>query len=529
VAKLIELASLSAHRCEVPEPFVTGGSQYDVPSGRRSELIDRRTTTRSPVALTSQAESRRSSTASVAAGIVLGVVGSIGLALFGTVVGALASPRQRAWWVSLSLGHTPAIVGFYASLGLFAAGWVLLGLEARRGALSLRAGWIALAAWTTPLLLGPPIFSRDLYSYVVQGLLAAQGHNPYSTSPSLLHANPAFSGIATVWRHTPAPYGPLSVLATTASVRMAGGSLFAQVIVVRLPAVLGVILMGVAIPKVARRLGADPALGFWLGALSPLALISLVGSGHNDALMLGVMLLGVVVLLDERFVLGTALGAAAAAVKLPAALIVAFPLMSRLRRSPRHGPRLVATVVLTAGVVLVALSLLTGFGFGWLSTSAFTIPAELKTLATPSVALGVFVASILHVLGSTVATSSVVAVTRTLVTVLTLLALVWLLWNVHRFEWVRILGIALLVLAVGSPTLWPWYLLWGVSVLAATSAQRSIALCLCASLPVLLVGAQGTPSLTGHSYVVVVPLLLLGVGYVATRGRWRRLLGAADG
>jgi alpha-1,6-mannosyltransferase len=456
----------------------------------------------------------------------LGLLGSVGLALFGTVVGALTSPTSSPWWFSISLSHRSAIVGFYASLGLFAGGWAWLGLSAHRGQLSLKTAWVALAAWATPLLVGPPLFSRDLYSYVVQGLLAAKGHDPYHSSPSLLHANPAFAGIATVWQHTPAPYGPLSVLATTTSVRLAGGSLSLQIIFVRLPAVLGVLLMGFAIPRIARRLGADPALGFWLGVLSPLTLISLVGSGHNDALMLGVMLLGVLVLLHERFVLGTALGAAAAAVKLPAALIVLFPLMSTLRRSREGRGRLLAVVILTAAIVLVALSLLAGFGFGWLSLAAFKIPAELKTLVTPSVAVGVFLAAFLHVLGSGVATSSVVAVTRTVGSVLTVGALLWLLWNVHRYEWVRILGVALLVLALGSPTLWPWYLLWGTCVLAATLAQRSLALSLAASLPVLLVGAQGTPALTGHSYLYVVPLLALGAGYLVTGARWRRLLGA---
>ena len=475
--------------------------------------------------MTSQAESRRASTATFVLAIGLGLVGSMGLALFGTVVGALASPASSPWWFSVSLSHTAAIVGFYASLGLFAGGWAWLGVMAHRGQLSLTTAWVALGAWATPLLVGPPLFSRDLYSYVVQGLLAAKGHNPYHSSPSLLHTNPAFAGIATVWQHTPAPYGPLSVLATTTSVRLAGGSLFLQIILVRLPALLGVALMGLAIPKIARRLGADPVLGFWLGVLSPLTLISLVGSGHNDALMLGVMLLGVLVLLQERFVLGTALGAAAAAVKLPAALIVVFPLMSTLRRSRQGRGRLLAAVVLTSAIVLVALSALAGFGFGWLSLSAFKIPAELKTLATPSVAVGVFLASLLHALGSGVATSSVVAVTRTVVSVLTLGALGWLLWNVHRYEWVRILGVALLILAVGSPTLWPWYLLWGTCVLAATLAQRSVALSLTASLPVLLVGAQGTPALNGHSYLYVVPLLAGGVLYVATGARWRRLLG----
>jgi hypothetical protein len=461
--------------------------------------------------------------------IVLGFLGTVGLAAFGTVVGALAPASHPMWWFHLSMGHASAIVWFYVGLGLLGAGWVGLGILARRGELGLGTCWVALGTWSVPLVLGPPIFSRDLYSYVTQGLLAIRGLNPYVSSPSIMHADPVFSGIATVWQHTPAPYGPLSVLATTASVRLAGGSLFAQVVMVRLPEVLGVALMGIAIPKIAGRLGADPALGFWLAVLSPLTLISLLGSGHNEGLMLGVMVLGILAMLEERFALGAALGAAAAAVKLPAGLAVAFPVMSRLRRSPTGRARLIAVVVVVAVVVLVGLTAICGFGFAWLGPSAYKIPTELRTLVTPSVVIGVFVAGALHLLGSSVATSSVVSASRTVVTVLTLGVLAWLLWNVHRFEWVRILGVALMVLAIGSPTLWPWYLTWGICVLAATHAQRSVVVALSASLPVLAVGAQGTPTLTGHSYVVVTPLLVIGAVWLATKGRWRRVLGPADG
>ena len=44
---------------------------------------------------------------------------------------------------------------------------------------------------------------------------------------------------------------------------------------------------------------------------------------------------------------------------------------------------------------------------------------------------------------------------------------VTLLWRVRRDTLVRYLGIALLAVAVAGPAAWPWYLTWGLVLLAA--------------------------------------------------------------
>ncbi|HEV2426748.1 MAG TPA: hypothetical protein VGS61_00855, partial [Acidimicrobiales bacterium] len=88
---------------------------------------------------------------------------------------------------------------------------------------------------------------------------------------------------------------------------------------------------------------------------------------------------------------------------------------------------------------------------------------------------------------------------------------------------------ALLVLVLLGPTAWPWYLLWGVTILAATSAQRSRFLVLAAGTAMLLVGPGGTPMIGGNGEYVAGPIALAaGVWYAAGR-RWRSTLGVADG
>ena len=181
-----------------------------------------------------------------------------------------------------------------------------------------------------------------------------------------------------------------------------------------------------------------------------------------------------------------------------------------------------AAVVLVA--VFVAVTLLAGYGWTWLGPTALHIPTELRMLSTPSVSLGVLIFSVLHPLGLPVARSAVVTVTQDLVAVATVAAVVWLLVTVRRHEVVRSLGLALLLIVVGSPTVWPWYLMWGVVLLAATTAQRSKVLAAVAGLAMLVVGPSGHPLLLGNWYLVVSLAALGGVAWLVRGGHWRSVV-----
>ncbi|HEX7459743.1 MAG TPA: hypothetical protein VF279_03870, partial [Acidimicrobiales bacterium] len=105
-----------------------------------------------------------------------------------------------------------------------------------------------------------------------------------------------------------------------------------------------------------------------------------------------------------------------------------------------------------------------------------------------------------------------------------LVACAWLVLTVHRHEVVRSLGLALLVIVVGSPTVWPWYLMWGLVLLAATTAQRSRALAAVAALAMLMVGPSGSPRLLGNSYVLVSLATVAAVVWLVRGGRWRSVV-----
>lgn len=453
----------------------------------------------------------------------VGVVGSVGVAVLGTRIGAIPRPGDNRWWFHVPGGvSATAQLGFYVSVALLIGGWVGVGYHARAGRLTVRRSWLILALWGLPLLAGPPIFSRDIYSYIGQGLLAHHGLNPYSVPPSRLGNGPLLASIAMVWRNTASPYGPLFVSVSRVAASLTGSSLIAQVLVFRLVELAGVAMVMVSLPRLSRRLGNDPGLALWLGALSPLALLSFIASGHNDALMVGLLLAGVTLALEGRLALGVALIALAATIKIPAAAAIVFIAVDQFRSSTGDRRwRVVIEAVVVPVAVVVGITAAAGFGWTWLGPTALRIPTELRVLSTPAVALGAFFHSALRSVGVPVALSPTVTATQLVCELAAVAGAVWLIFNAHRLDMVRVLGLTLMLIVVGSPTVWPWYLMWGLAILATTSAQRSNVLAGVAGLSMLVVGPGGAPMLSGKAYFVIAPLLLGACVWLVWDRHWR--------
>lgn len=460
-----------------------------------------------------------------AASVVLGALGALGLVLTGSRLGALPGSGWGGWWFAVPKAGTDVLgVVFYLCALSMVVAWIGIGRTARAGRLSTTRALVVLAAWGLPLFLGPPLFSRDIYSYIGQGLLAHHGLDPYRVGPDALGQGPLLSAVASVWRATPAPYGPLFVVLAKVVTGASGGSLVSQVIAQRLLEVVGLALVVHALPRLARRVGAEPGVALWLGVLSPLALFSFVASGHNDALMLGLLLLGIVLSMEGRPVIGLVLCSLAAAVKLPAAAAIVFLAVAEVRASPRR--RRVVTAlpfVLVPAATVALVTWASGLGWAWLGPMALRIPSELRVLSAPAVSIGVLVAHVLHGVGLPVHQAAVVTVAQTLCGTAGLVVAGWLLLQARRADVVRVLALALLVVVLTGPTLWPWYLLWGVVLLAATPLQRSRLLAMVAALAMLVVGPSGSPVLLGNDYLLVSAAVAAGIVWLVRGGRWRTL------
>jgi hypothetical protein len=430
-------------------------------------------------------------------------------------------------WLGLPRsGSSVLTLLFYVALCLMVTAWLGVGREARLGNLTVTRACLVLAAWGLPLFLGPPLFSRDLYSYIAQGLVAHHGLNPYTTGPVALGNGPLLRSVALVWRATPAPYGPLFVAASRGLAALFGSALVAEVLAMRVLELVGVALMVYSLPRLARMLGADPGIALWLGVLSPLALYSFISSGHNDALMLGLLLTGITVSLERRPMLGLVLCALATMVKTPAAAGIVFLAANQLsgvRGSKRWAVLAKAVLVPAATVVIVTMA--SGLGWQWLSPSALRIPTELRILATPTVSIGVLVFHVLHLVGIPVHQHACVTVTQLVCGVAGVAGVAWLIANVRKLDVVRAIGIALIVVVLVGPTLWPWYFTWGLALLAATPAQRSKTLALAAALAMFIVGPSGTPLIGGIDYIFVALASFAAGQWLLRNRRWMKVIG----
>jgi alpha-1,6-mannosyltransferase len=342
------------------------------------------------------------------------------------------------------------------------------------------------ALWSAPLALGPALFSLDMYSYLAQGSLLHHGLDPYTTAPIALsrwHETAILSAVSSRWRHTTAPYGPVFMAICAVIAAVAGDHPVLGAMLERLLALSGLGLLGLCVPRLARALGADGALAVWLALCSPLTLLYLVGGGHNDALMAGLLLAGVTLALERRPLLAIALCSLAATIKLPALAAVPMIAACWLRQDPARWRRIVAAGTTVCAGVLVGAGVLAGVGLNWVSGSAFSSSASARTVLTPATDLAVSLADVLHSAGISASSASLQAALVKLALALVALGGLWLCSRVTYERLARYLGALLLAAALGGPAAWPWYLCWGVSLLCTDPvAQRSM------WLPALLVG-----------------------------------------
>ncbi|WNO73268.1 polyprenol phosphomannose-dependent alpha 1,6 mannosyltransferase MptB [Streptomyces sp. AM8-1-1] len=434
----------------------------------------------------------------------LGLVGSAALAAGGVTAGAL--PVRDA--LAPESGRAAiGLVGAYFGLVLLVAAWAMLG-QAVRGPQppDRRTLLLTLGLWAAPLLIAPPLFSRDVYSYLAQGAMVDAQIDVYTHGPSRL-GGPLNDEVAPLWQHTPTPYGPLFLACATVINNLSHTEVSAGVIGMRLVALLGVAGMVFCLPILARHCGADPATAIWLGALNPLVLLHLVGGAHNDAIMLGLLGAGLVAALGRWPVLAVVLVTLATLVKAPAAmglLAVALlwarqlgsgrppartsPVRPRSLRAPPipwpvRAPRLTAALAVLgiSAATTAATTAVTGTGYGWIG--ALDTPVSPQNWSITS-SLGRMTGALLESAGSGLAQFATPAwhLAGLAATALAIL----LAWRRHHLRRpVYALGLSLTAVAVLGPAIRPWYVLWGLFLIAAAGPGRSVRRAVAAASAVL--------------------------------------------
>lgn len=428
---------------------------------------------------------------------------------------------------------TASLAVAFAGMGMLVIGWLMLGRFARPGRARI-AGRAdldrTLVMWIAPLVAIPPMFSRDVFSYVAQSEIVHRGLDPYVLGPAaaLGVADPLTGDVSNVWRETPAPYGPVSLTLGDWIAGITGSDITSAILLHRLVALIGVALMVWALPRLARRFGVQPATALWLGAANPLVLFHLVAGAHNDSLALGLMMAGLELGIRRLPVrvagdsppplakgellfiaLGTAVITLGVAVKLPAVLALPFFTVMVARRwhgTVRDLTRAALPMIVVFGVVLVGVCLASGLGFGWIGAASST-PGLVRSWLSPTSELAHLGGVLGIALGLGNHTNALVAILGLLGYAIAAIVGVKFLWDSFRWR-VRPmigLGVSLGAFMVLQVSLQPWYLLWAVIPLAAAVGTSRFRIAATASTAVLaIIGCFPTGgTFAGRTYVVL--------------------------
>ena len=477
-----------------------------------------------------------------------GVTGSILIFIAGLVAAPLPQSNPVGQLPLLSFlrdSHQIRMVSLAVlmlGIGLVAAAWLGLRKELRLSGLlergRLRVIYLATALWTAPLLLAPPLFSRDGWSYAAQGAMTSAGVNPYEWGPAIMRG-PIIEAVEPLWMFTPAPYGPVPLLWGAFGADMVGDP-WVLAIWHRLLAFGGLALLAYAIPRLARMAGRDPVTAGWLVLPSPLIVTHGIGGLHNDMLMVGLMASAMVVAVERRlgryaWAVAAVLGGLAAAVKLPGGLVCVGVALASLAVDATVWARLRRLTAIAAIAVgtLAGLGAVSGLGAGWLG--ALTVPTVVRTPLSLSTQLGQLAEVSFNVFGLTGWAQSSVTVMRAIASVLALIVVVVVALRAPTGSFgaaMRWTAGILLAFVVLSPVVHFWYMLWFLPLMAAcwlgerTTKALTVVAVLCglgAPLDTGLVGLDSSLALVVSLLPTVGLALLVSVGgsMVQTRFGWR--------
>ncbi len=420
----------------------------------------------------------------------------------------------------------PGVVAVYGGMVLFVRVWFGLYQTLRaRPNVSIRPLAYMLVLWLLPLMAVAPLFSRDVFSYAAQGEMMSHHINPYHYGPGTLGSGPFVSGVDNLWLNTPAPYGPLFLMLAGWSASLSLHHALITILMLRLQSVVGVALIAYCIPKLARSFGRDPGPAFVLAVLNPLTLLALVGGAHNDALMVGLLLAGVTAARSRHPVWGVVLCALAAAIKVPAAIGIVYVAWDWAGPGADLGQRtrkLVRSGLITVGV-MGSLSLVSGLGWGWIANLG--TPGTVRSWMAPATAVGLLISGSAHVVGIGVSLAGVLTLTRAIGLVAAAVIALYCLRHRERMGVLMALGITMLAFVLLGPVVQPWYLTWGIIIVAPVATGRMLYAILGISTVAPFIGLTGGADLlnqlvhTDPASMVLAVMVLWAVAIVPL-GNW---------
>lgn len=362
----------------------------------------------------------------------------VGMALVVAAAGASALPASSpidapgTWGAALAIGLALAFAGYVGGL-----------VALRRRALPVAAVLAVAAAVQLTPLAGPTLLSTDGWTYWMYGRIATEhGGNPYGDPPSAFPDDVAYGAMGSSWRNTTSLYGPLFTLGSEAEARVAGDDPHRAAWLFRLVAGLAAVGTAALVATYAAR----PAFAAAFVGWNPLLALHFGGGGHNDAVMMLLVVGALALAARSRPNLAGVAWIGAIGIKWVAAAFLALWALDRLRRREPLG--LAGLAVGFAGLVAAATA---RYGTTWLEAFG---GLSSQARRTGSIGLSKWLADV--GLGH-----------RAILLAIGLASLAAFAWlALQAWHGRRRLGVSGSVAALGQGWLNPWYASWGVSLSA---------------------------------------------------------------
>jgi alpha-1,6-mannosyltransferase len=431
----------------------------------------------------------------------------------------------EADWPSTTL-MLPGVVAVYGGMILLVRVWLGLFQTLRvRPGVPIRPLAYMLALWILPLLAVAPLFSQDVFSYAAQGEMMSRHINPYHYGPGTLGSGPYVYGVDPLWANTAAPYGPLFLMLAGWSASLSLHHALVTVVLLRLQSVAGIALIAYCIPKLARSFGRDAGPAFVLAVLNPLTLLALVGGAHNDAIMVGLLLAGITAARSFHPAWGVVLCALAASIKVPAAIGIVYVAWDWA--GPFADWRRRARMVVRSGLITVAvmgvLSLVSGLGWGWIANLG--TPGTVRSWMAPATGFGLLISGTAHVVGIGVGLGGVLTLTRAIGLVAAATIAIYCLRNRERIGLLGALGATMMAFVLLGPVVQPWYLTWGIIIVAPIVTGRWLYAVLGLSAVAPFIGLTGGADLLNELVhtdpaSMVLAVMVLWAVVILPLGNW---------
>lgn len=490
----------------------------------------------------------------------LGALGTLLMGLGGLGGGAL--PVVDNPWFDLPGGQLMGRMMQTSSsvvligVGCLVVAWLLMGpfvgAGTKHSRISARVIFRTFLVWAAPLFLTAPLFTQDIYSYLAHGSIVRQGLDPYAAGPVEILGtdNHLARSVPFIWAHSPSPYGPVALGIASAISWITQDSIYFGVLAHRTVSFIGVIAAAWGIRALAARCGVHGATALWLGVLNPLTILHLIGGIHNEAVMLGFLLVGMelglrgVDAIAQRsrnlrgwalFLGSSALLTCGGMVKVTGFVALGFTGMALARLwagngSKRASIRAIGLAALIQTCVLVltvtAVSLATGIGLGWVTGQGGA--ASIRSWLSVTTDIGVLSGRLAMLLNLGDHTDAILSITRGVGLLIAGAFLVRMLWATFKgsIHPVGGLGVATLVLVLLFPVVHPWYPLWGILPLAAWANRfffRASVATYCAvfSFLVLPRGLALPPGTVATIYLAAACYFALMCGGAWLWYRWR--------